>query len=185
MRIQLKLAAIILSGGQSSRMGTDKSQLLLSGKSLSKHAHDCLVDSGISNIFLSNENGIKDIYQGKGPVAGIYSCMKQLPQYSHILFIPVDMPFLTKDLILNLIDASESDNSYYHNQPLPCLLHNSETNKLILEKLLKGNNYSVFRMHDLIHSKILNDNNNPECFININTRNDLHRATAIMKQKSQ
>ena len=46
-------AAVILNGGQSSRMGTDKSQLTLHGKPLIQIAHKLLQEAGITDIYVS------------------------------------------------------------------------------------------------------------------------------------
>lgn len=76
------ITGVILSGGKSSRMGTNKSNLILNGKSIIERTTDLM--SGIFEkvVLITNEpdlythlnlNIYEDIYKGFGPLGGIHS----------------------------------------------------------------------------------------------------------------
>ncbi len=80
-----EITAFILSGGKSSRIGTDKALLSIEGKPLVQRLVE-LLDSIFSEVVISsneldlyNFTGkkiVQDIYAGRGPLAGIHSALK-------------------------------------------------------------------------------------------------------------
>ncbi len=127
-------------GGQSSRMGQDKSQLLFSlrynsaegritqtdnRQTLAELAHSklkCYVDDVHFSINKSQkdlglENTIVDEYEGEGPLSGIISALKATQ--SSIVVLGVDMPLITKQSIKSLIQQRNWDlltTTFYNNQ---------------------------------------------------------------------
>lgn len=103
------LSGVVLCGGQSSRMGTDKSKLLLNGKSLEDLASSKLEPFCDKVYFsinstqndLSYKNSLLDLYENQGPLAGIISSFYYLE--APLLVLAVDMPLVTKNTIENLI----------------------------------------------------------------------------------
>jgi molybdenum cofactor guanylyltransferase len=80
-----KVTAVILAGGKSSRMGTDKSMLPVNGRPLIAHIADQLRGNFDEVIIGANDPEkyaftglpvIPDIVKDKGPLMGIYSCLK-------------------------------------------------------------------------------------------------------------
>ena len=107
-----KVAGLVLAGGQSSRMGEDKAELIRSGQSMLQFSQALLADAGIRDVFISrNESGdkqqvIKDVIENRGPLAGIYSALlhiKEVGKYDAVLIVAVDMPLLNVDLIKQLM----------------------------------------------------------------------------------
>ena len=97
------LAGVILAGGKSSRMGTDKSLLTLpdSQQSLLEHCHHQLALMCDKNIFISgsqHEKGIDDVIPNCGPLSGIHAAITHIEKYqphiSELLVVAVDMPDL-------------------------------------------------------------------------------------------
>jgi molybdopterin-guanine dinucleotide biosynthesis protein A len=107
------LAGVILAGGKSSRMGTDKSLLTLpsNNKSLLEHCQSTLAQVCDNNVFISgtqHEDGIADIVSECGPLSGIHAVVTHVREYhvgvNEMLLTPVDMPSLCADdftLLLN------------------------------------------------------------------------------------
>lgn len=123
----MKLSALILAGGQSSRMGTDKATLVLEGKTLLEHCVERIKVSGCERIRISrNQPGyLQDRYQHAGPLGGIEAATQQLPAGELLLVVPVDMPLLGPELLSELINYSHQHqcSCYFSDRFLPlCLL---------------------------------------------------------------
>ncbi len=110
------LIGIVLMGGKSSRMGTDKSQLIANTsltnetqKNFAQLAHAKLkcyvgdvfysINQEQNNLHLNNT--IIDEYPEEGPLSGIISALR-FTQTS-ILVLGVDVPLVTKQSIKNII----------------------------------------------------------------------------------
>lgn len=108
--MDLKIAGIVLAGGQSSRMGVDKAMLTIEKHTLLVRALNLLKQSGLSDCFVSGEypgfSCITDQYNGLGPLAGIAACTEQLiDDYDALFIVPVDMPLLAEQDCTALIDT--------------------------------------------------------------------------------
>jgi molybdenum cofactor guanylyltransferase len=95
-----RVGGYVLAGGQSSRMGRDKSLLRLAGKPLALHAVVKLrrvCDQ--ASILSSNPELdayaplVPDAHPGCGPIGGIEAALLHSP-YDWNLILPVDLPFL-------------------------------------------------------------------------------------------
>lgn len=123
-----ELAAVILVGGKSSRMGRDKATLPYKGKRLVDVVAGVVREAGIENIYVSGEidgyASLPDLLTERGPMGGICSSAVRLHKhYARVLFIPVDMPHVSTALIHALIHHEQADVAcYFEQHPLPCLL---------------------------------------------------------------
>jgi molybdopterin-guanine dinucleotide biosynthesis protein A len=103
------LAAVILTGGKSSRMGTNKSSLPLpqNGLSLLEHCQATLADAYPSVVWVSGED-LVDLVPQCGPMSGIHAALEHGKTCqvapTELLVVPVDMPDLSVDLIHELIE---------------------------------------------------------------------------------
>ena len=100
------LAGVVLAGGKSSRMGTDKSLLTLpdSHQSLLEHGQKRLALLCDNHVFVSgsqHKNGIADVIPNCGPLSGIHGAITHIETYhteiSELLVVAVDMPDLCPD----------------------------------------------------------------------------------------
>ena len=106
------ITGIILAGGKSSRMGTDKGFLVLKGKSFIQHSIDVLKPL-VSEIIIVSDNPeydafnfkrIEDIIKDAGPIAGICSGLKaSSSQYN--LVLSCDIPLIKAEILQKLINA--------------------------------------------------------------------------------
>jgi molybdopterin-guanine dinucleotide biosynthesis protein A len=112
------ITGIILAGGKSSRMGTDKGFLLLNKEPFVKYSIDALEPLVFEIIIVSDNEaydvfGVKrvdDIMKDAGPIAGIYSgLVASKNEYNIILScdIPLVNSNLLKKLVLAIDDTSE------------------------------------------------------------------------------
>jgi molybdopterin-guanine dinucleotide biosynthesis protein A len=106
------LSAIILAGGKSKRMGTDKTKLIYNNKTLLQHTIDLLLPFSTDIIISGNirqHTGypvIPDTIPDAGPLGGLYTCLRQINNKQAIV-LPADMPLLTHHIIKYLIDSAD------------------------------------------------------------------------------
>lgn len=119
-----EFSCILLAGGQSSRMGQDKALLRVGTRSLLEYMHDKIQGLGCSDIIVSrNQPGyVADTFPGQGPLSGLHACLPHC-RYPSVLVVPVDMPSLTEDTLLPLL---QHEAAYYQKCALPCVLTNSD-----------------------------------------------------------
>jgi len=106
-----KITAIILAGGKSSRMGTEKGLVSFNGKMLVQHVVDA-VKKITSSIIIITQNPVyeklgypcyPDIYKDRGALGGIYTGLINSSTQKNIL-VGCDMPFLSAPLLNGLIE---------------------------------------------------------------------------------
>lgn len=112
------LSALILAGGKSSRMGEDKSVLKYHDVNHQVYTANLCKDLGIET-FISKQSSyssdeidghkvLNDRYMEIGPLAGILTAMEYNPK-SAWLIIACDMPFVTKELLEQLVESRNQD----------------------------------------------------------------------------
>jgi len=133
MQLQIEpIAAAILAGGKSSRMGQSKALLPYEGRRLVDHMVQVAAKTGCAPIVISGHvhgyRCVDDIIPESGPVGGIHAVMRtaikeNLPRAW--LFIPVDMPLVTPEILTRLTHCActyDHDGACFENRPLPLLL---------------------------------------------------------------
>jgi molybdopterin-guanine dinucleotide biosynthesis protein A len=109
-----QITGIILAGGKSSRMGTDKGLLRLNGKPMIQHILDpmakicqrILIVTGNPMYGMFGFELVKDEAPDYGPVMGILSGLKQ-SNTERNLVLCCDSPFVTFDLLKELVLSSD------------------------------------------------------------------------------
>ncbi len=107
--------AVILVGGKSSRMGSNKAFLELKGKTFIELQIE-LLRKMFDEIFISANTSaeyeyldlsiFKDVYPGKGPLGGIYTSLINSSSL-HTFMLACDMPFVEPELIKHLKDLTK------------------------------------------------------------------------------
>ena len=106
------ITGIILAGGKSSRMGTNKSFLKLGDKTIIERTTDLMKSVFNDVIIITNTQdeyaflklpSCEDVFKGKGPLGGIHSGLIHSNTENNF-FISCDMPFVTKNLIEFIIN---------------------------------------------------------------------------------
>jgi molybdenum cofactor guanylyltransferase len=198
MAIKRKVTGVILAGGKSSRIGTNKALLKINDKNVIQIIKDTL--SSILNdvIIIADQineyeflglSVFRDIYPDKGPLGGIHSGLFNSSTDKNF-FVSCDMPFITRDLIKFIIEH-KTDKKIVVNktedriQPL-CGIYTKECIPVI-EEILKDTNsqcYSIHRLLDIISVDIIdleNDYNkyNSNIMFNLNTKEDYNSIKTI------
>ena len=108
-----EISMIILAGGASSRMGRDKSDLTIDGKTFLEMQIEKGEKLGISDILLSGYHGenkykypiIPDRFPGKGPLGGLEACFCKAKN-PYCLVLGVDVPLVPAEELTALIRQS-------------------------------------------------------------------------------
>lgn len=114
-----KLMALVLAGGKSIRMGSDKGRLELNGERWIQRASNLcsslnlvvlhsiqLSQVDVYSSFLAPDSLIVDAVDIKGPLAGLLSFYLKYPN-SDVLLLPCDMIQLNSKILSELIGAYE------------------------------------------------------------------------------
>lgn len=104
------LNGLVLAGGKSTRMGTDKTKLKYHGdltqinysKQLLESVCNGKVFLSSNEQYLENENVIADSFLNLGPLSGILSAMMSQPDAAWLV-MAVDMPFVTETTLNTLV----------------------------------------------------------------------------------
>ena len=115
--IPLPLTAVILAGGQSRRLGTDKALLRFQGRTLLAASVERLRPLCQEIIVVTNTPQahahpaarlVGDLFPGKGALGGVYSGL-MAAHTSHSLVIACDMPFVDEALVRHIIAQTGFD----------------------------------------------------------------------------
>ncbi|MBI5350708.1 MAG: molybdenum cofactor guanylyltransferase [Chloroflexi bacterium] len=108
----------ILSGGKSSRMGTDKALLPIEGKTMIEHIIAQVNGIGDEVIVITNTPEqykflglplFADVLPDKGALGGLYTAI-DAASHPYTLILACDMPFVNRDLLRYMISlAPEGD----------------------------------------------------------------------------
>lgn len=129
-------SAIILAGGRSSRMGTDKAQLPMNGLPLWLLQQVRLQQAGCDDIQLSHPQlGTPDQQAGHGPLSGLHTLLP-FCKHERVLVLAVDMPWMTAALLRTLIHHSQEQPVFFKDHYLPCVLQNSSDLQSYIAKQL-------------------------------------------------
>lgn len=112
------ITGIILSGGKSSRMGSNKALLQIGNETIIKRITSLMQSIFGNVIIVTNTPEVykflniplyEDIYKNKGPLSGIHSGLVHSSTKENF-FISCDLPLISKELIEYIIEF-ESDKS--------------------------------------------------------------------------
>ena len=103
---------ILLAGGKSSRMGSNKAELVFEGKTFTQVWLEKANQVGIERIYISGyeEKGFQtiwDVYPEIGPLGGIHACM-DVVKTPYCLVLPVDVPQIPTKIIEMLLEFHEN-----------------------------------------------------------------------------
>ena len=116
-----KLAMIVLAGGASSRMGKEKSDLKLDGKSFLEIQIQKGRDLGVGRIYVSGYRGahcteeiVMDRIKERGPLGGLEACLNKAAQdgAEHCLVLGVDTPLVPVSELQNLIQSASAESLF-------------------------------------------------------------------------
>jgi molybdenum cofactor guanylyltransferase len=110
------ISAVLLAGGESRRMGTDKATFLFRGKPLWQIQLETLRSLRPAEIFVSSRTDpfwrpadvqfIADIPPSCGPLSGLAASLAKI-HTAHLLALAIDLPFMTENYLRSICDAIE------------------------------------------------------------------------------
>ena len=108
------ITGIILAGGKSSRMGTDKGFLKLNNKPFIEYSIEALQPLVSELLIVSNNpdydvfklKRVDDLIKNAGPLAGIYSGLKH-SKTEYNLVLSCDIPLMKTEILEKLIEAQD------------------------------------------------------------------------------
>jgi len=106
------VAAFVLAGGRSSRMGSDKALELFAGRPLIAHALSVLAEvaagpriAGVRSMLAGFAEEIPDTFADAGPLGGVHAGLGASPAEWNI-FLPVDVPLMPASLLRCLVERA-------------------------------------------------------------------------------
>jgi molybdopterin-guanine dinucleotide biosynthesis protein A len=183
----------ILTGGASSRMGTDKSRLTINGFSFTEHIARVLshITSSVTVVGKNSDDlglpSTPDLVQQWGALGGLHAALSAC-QTEWSLVVACDLPFVTSDLFKRMFGLSEGfeaiaplqQNGYL--QPL-CAFYRVDPCLARAEALIKQGERRPLALLDDVRTRLvafeeLSDLDGADRFFdNINTPEDYIRAT--------
>lgn len=179
---------LVLAGGKSRRMGSDKASLTQNGETQLSRAVS-LLESQLPRVFVSTRreqaddstrkafDKIVDSYENLGPVAGIMSAMDHNPDVSWLV-LACDLPALDAATIVNLLDEASTQHvataykSTHDDLPEPlCAIYRPTAREMIDQFVADGCNCP--RKILINASTYMLTQPNPGALHNINSPEDL------------
>ena len=173
----LPFGGLVLAGGKSARMGTDKALLQYRKKTMLAHMTGFLSDLGAAPVLTSGRaGGLVDLVPQAGPAAGVialldYAAKEDAP--AAWLVLPVDMPLLTSDMLCRLLQT-EGDAVHFADHTLPFALRLSPRVKDVFghvrSELDSEKGLSLWRILQALGASVLTPSKaDTTCLANVNT----------------
>ena len=192
----MRIFGVILAGGESRRMGSDKALVLLAGRPLVAHVLDRIGPQVDQVLISANGDPARFAVFGcmvipdaasQGPLSGILAALTHAAAMgaTHLVSTPVDTPFLPGDLVPQLLLAAEGspeglalartvDGDHPATALWPVALAPA------LAEFLAGGGAKVTRFTDAHHAAHA-DFPDARAFLNLNTPKDVADAEALLK----
>jgi molybdopterin-guanine dinucleotide biosynthesis protein A len=199
----LGICCIVLAGGKSSRLGSNKAREIVGNKSLFhwvlyriaflKGEVIVVTDRGESLSWLpryTRYRVVTDVHPGRGPLVGIFTGLK-VSKSLYNLVIGCDMPFLNQGLLGHMVQIADGfdlviprlDNMV---EPLHALY--SKNCLIPMEHMIEQSNLSIHGLPELVKVRYVDtdeiDRFDPRhlSFFNVNTEADLQTARELINR---
>ncbi|MDD2540778.1 MAG: molybdenum cofactor guanylyltransferase [Desulfuromonadaceae bacterium] len=193
------VTGVILAGGASSRMGTNKSFLKIGERLLIERVYSTMEMLFHDIIIVTNSpelyefipcRKVADIYPGAGPIAGLHAGLRASCT-DRIFAAACDMPFLNAALIRLLCQSFEEYDAIVplscsgFREPLHALYAKSALNAM--QQAIELGDKSIMNLLDRLKTKqITNDNfrsihGAEESFQNLNTPEEFSEVAKLMR----
>lgn len=178
---------IILAGGKSSRMGSDKGLIHLNGKPMIQYIIETMESLNLPILIIANnEEYLKfgypvypDLIPELGPVGGIYTALSKTNASKNII-VSCDTPFVSKLLLELLIIESENEMvtvAEYENRIHPLIGVYDKNALEVFRNSIEKNQLKMQLINKELNVKIIpltgETDLNAMVFNNINTKEEL------------
>ncbi|MEA3462539.1 MAG: molybdenum cofactor guanylyltransferase [Bacteroidota bacterium] len=186
-----KITGILLAGGMSQRMGSEKGNIRI-GRSLlyqyplrvlEELCDEILISTCKDVTFQGKHRTICDEVKGIGPLGGIYSCLKQSSSELNLV-LSYDMPLVSPSLFRFLIGERMGYDivlpAMHEKKPEPTCGIYSRSTTGFMEEMIVQKDFALHHMLKRCNNKIVRITREmdfwlPELFLNINSKEDLKR----------
>jgi molybdopterin-guanine dinucleotide biosynthesis protein A len=187
-----RLAVVILAGGMSRRMGTDKAWALLDDRPLVAHVVERMRTLSPDELLVITRDpapyaplgvvACTDLVPEQGPLGGLYTALRTLDA-EHFAVVACDMPFASAAIFRRLLTEQRESEATFEAvlprwrgqpQPLHALYHRSALST-VEAHLQRGQ----LRMLDLItglRTRLVDTDDAETAFVNLNTPEALNAA---------
>ena len=192
-RVSPAVAAFILAGGKSTRMGADKAFLALNGRTLLARtlelARSVTADVrivGEAAKFAAFAPAVEDVFPGCGPLGGIHAALRASRAELNLI-LAVDLPFVPPAMLPFLITRARNSAATVTLaragggwQPL-CGIYRREFAD-IAEKALRAGRYKIDALFDAERTQAISEDEleaagfSASVFRNLNTREEVQAA---------
>ena len=195
MSCEADVAAFILAGGKSTRMGSDKAFVMLGGRTLLARAVEVartvspdVYIVGSAAKFARFAPTVDDIFPGCGPLSGIHAALRASSSELNLI-LAVDVPFVSAAFLEFLIGRAKKASSATATvvrvgggwQPL-CAIYRREFADAA-ERALKEGQYKIDALFDPARTEVVTEEQlqsagfSSQLFRNLNTPEDLASAS--------
>ena len=185
MKYKNNITGIILAGGKSSRMGTEKGLILYKNKPFVEHIIEAMNPLVDNIIIISNNKAYKsfgfrcyeDLIKNTGPLAGIYTGLRY-SKTDNNLIVSCDIPLIKTAVLQKLIDQKNDTSEVIQLQSqgknMPLIALYKKSCKVIFMEELYQNQKKVQKALKKCNVKtVLIDGSLEKVTANINTPEDL------------
>jgi molybdopterin-guanine dinucleotide biosynthesis protein A len=173
-----QLQICILAGGGSRRMGRPKALIRLGRFSLLRHAFMAARTTGLPIRVLRH-----DAIPPCGPLSGVYTALAQSPWARAILFLSCDMPFVSPNLLQQLLQAFQARGTpvFASQQQRPGFPFILPANTLpLLHQQLQAGRLSLRQLAAALQAAQLELPPESRQLLNLNTPAELQEARQIL-----
>lgn len=189
MRSGERYSMVVLAGGRSSRMGTDKADLCLDGRTFLELQIEKGRALGIEDIQVSGYRGVRcpipvteDRLPGRGPLGGLESCLRRA-RWQKCLVLSVDVPLVPAAELERLLEtaarAAAPVTILRHGeseQPLIAVYDRELADEMLAE--ITERKGSVFAFINRIGYAVYRSEADPAAFSNVNSPELYRQLTA-------
>lgn len=188
-----RASGVVLAGGASRRMGRNKAELTLMGKTLLERQADKFQELGIRDIMLSGENCpplpgarvIPDEYAGKGPLGGLHACLRAAKNPA-CLVVSVDTPLIPAEVLARLCRA--------HTGGVTVLRHSGREEPLLgvydcciadaIAALIENGRYAVRNLREVVPWHYFDYSGPEEPLMNCNTPEEFEAVKRLIARNA-
>lgn len=191
---------IILAGGKSSRMGTNKALLKINGQTVIEQiVNECkkitenilIVTNQFSEYEFLNLPMVEDLQKGKGPLAGIQAGLTNSKTEKNFV-VACDMPFVSAQIALQLLkDLNEYDAVLpeINNQLHPLFAAYRKNCLEAVNRSLENGQLRITHFLDQVSVKINTEKDLPSylsnAFFNMNNPKEYEKAIQMTKKEKE
>ena len=190
MTNETNITGIILAGGKSSRMRSDKGFVLYEDKPFMQHIIDAMKPLVSNIIIVSNDkkydvfglNRINDVIHDAGPLAGVYSGLKHSKTELNLV-LSCDVPLINTETLQKLIHEVDAESDIIQikskNKTMPLIaMYKKGCENKFLALLNQGERRLQYAVNQCRVKTVVLDFENESFTANINTPEQLKDITA-------